>query len=179
MGPKKKMEPIQDTIQHRKWLTMSSRSRNNSASAIYGWTIIASNSMYAIYQNAYLTVVDGPRSNRQNGLFGVSNPRTRCQTTAQLAGQQWMSTLRNPQTLIQGSPWITRGWTYQEAIASPRLLIFTEEQVYFECKAMRCWESTHIPLDTHHRKGKTRFRDNRWEPIFCQYTRNATEFEGR
>ncbi|GFF50735.1 hypothetical protein IFM58399_08886 [Aspergillus lentulus] len=135
--------------------------------------------MYAIYQNAYLTVVDGAGSNRQNGLFGVSKPRTGCQTTVQLAGQQWMSTLRNPQCLIQASPWITRGWTYQEAIASPRLLIFTEEQVYFECKAMRCWESTHIPLDAHHIKGKSRFRDNLWEPIFCQYTRKATEFEGR
>lgn len=136
-------------------------------------------SMYAIYQNAYLTVVDGAGSSRQNGLFGVSKPRTGRQTTVQLAGQQWMSTLRNPQCLIQASSWITRGWTYQEAIASPRLLIFTEEQVYFECKAMRCWESTHIPLDAHHIKGKSRFRDNLWEPIFCQYTRKATEFEGR
>jgi hypothetical protein len=135
--------------------------------------------MYAIYENAYLTVVDGAGSNRRNGLFGVSKSRTGCQTTVQLARQQWMSTLRNPQSLIQGSPWIRRGWTYQEAIASRRLLIFTEEQVYFECKAMRCWESTHIPLDTHHRKGKTRFLDNLWGPIFCLYTRNATEYEGR
>jgi hypothetical protein len=43
-------------------------------------------SMYAICQNAYLTVVDGAGSNRQNGLFGVSKPRTGCQTTVQLAG---------------------------------------------------------------------------------------------
>ncbi|KAL3472848.1 HET-domain-containing protein [Aspergillus californicus] len=136
-------------------------------------------SMYAIYKNAYLTVVDGAGSNRQNGLFGVSKPRTGYQTTILIAGEQWISTLRNPQRLIEGSPWITRGWTYQEAIASPRLLIFTEEQLYFECKEMRFWESLHIPLETHQGKKMSRFKKSLCEPMFCQYTRNPTEFEGR
>ncbi|KAL5337419.1 HET-domain-containing protein [Aspergillus crustosus] len=136
-------------------------------------------SMYAIYKNAYLTVVDGAGSNKENGLFGVSRPRTGCQSTIQLAEQQWISTLRNPQSLIEDSPWITRGWTYQEAIASSRLLIFTEEQVYFECEVVRCWESIHFPLETHHQKNKSRLQERLYEPIFCQFTRNATAFEGR
>ncbi|RLL98086.1 hypothetical protein CFD26_106585 [Aspergillus turcosus] len=137
------------------------------------------NSMHRIYKNAYLTVVDGAGYSRHNGLYGISKQRNVSQTTLQLAGRLWISTLGNPQTLVQNSPWITRGWTYQEAIASPRLLIFTEEQIYFECKAMRCWESIHIPLDCHHRKDKLRFLDSLCEPLFCQYTRNPKEFDGR
>ncbi|KAE8422865.1 heterokaryon incompatibility protein-domain-containing protein [Aspergillus pseudocaelatus] len=137
------------------------------------------NSMYAIYNNAYLTVVDGAGSDMHCGLFGVSMPRTRSQVRVQFGDQSWISTLRNPQALILNCPWNSRGWTYQEAIASPRLLIFTEEQVYFECKAMRCWESLYISLDSHHCRNKSTFKDSLCEPIFCQETRNPTEFEGR
>ncbi|KAE8374900.1 HET-domain-containing protein [Aspergillus bertholletiae] len=135
------------------------------------------NSMHAIYNNAYLTVVDGAGSDMHCGLSGISRPRTGGQVRVQFGGQLWISTLRNPQTSIQNSPWNSRGWTYQEAIASPRLLIFTEEQVYFECKAMRCWETLYISLDSHHCKNKSQFKGSLCEPLFCQETRNPTKFE--
>lgn len=32
------------------------------------------------------------------------------------------------------TPWMHRGWTFQEKALSPRCLIFTEEQVYWECR---------------------------------------------
>jgi hypothetical protein len=44
---------------------------------------------------------------------------------------------------IQSSAWITRGWTYQEAVLSRRCLFFTDEQVYFVCKQMTCCEAIH------------------------------------
>lgn len=135
--------------------------------------------MHAIYNNAYLTVVDGAGSDMHSGLSGVSRRRAGDQIKVQLDGQPWISTLRNPQTLVLKSPWNSRGWTYQEAIASPRLLIFTEEQAYFECKAMRCWESLYIPLDNYHQKTRSSFKETLCEPLFCQETRNPTEFEGR
>jgi hypothetical protein len=46
--------------------------------------------------------------------------------------------------------WSTRGWTFQERQMSPRLLLFSENELYFECNQCRtneagaCW----TPLDT-------------------------------
>lgn len=37
---------------------------------------------------------------------------------------------------------MTRGWTYQEGLLSKRRIFFTDEQVYFECDARHCFEST-------------------------------------
>ena len=37
---------------------------------------------------------------------------------------------------------MSRGWTYQEGLLSKRRIFFTEEQVYFECDASHCFEST-------------------------------------
>jgi hypothetical protein len=42
---------------------------------------------------------------------------------------------------LKNSVWITRGWTYQEAILSRRCLFFTEQQVYFVCRSMSCSEA--------------------------------------
>ena len=38
------------------------------------------------------------------------------------------------------SKWLTRGWTYQEAVFSRRCIIFAEEQVFFQCGTMSCAE---------------------------------------
>ncbi|KAF2875611.1 hypothetical protein BDV95DRAFT_278738 [Massariosphaeria phaeospora] len=45
-----------------------------------------------------------------------------------------------PIKLIQESIWMARAWTYQEALLSTRRLIFTEEQLYFECQGYYCTE---------------------------------------
>jgi hypothetical protein len=37
-------------------------------------------------------------------------------------------------TILNASPWRTRGWTFQEEFLSQRLLIFTEQEVLFRCK---------------------------------------------
>jgi hypothetical protein len=39
-----------------------------------------------------------------------------------------------------------RGWTYQEALLSRRRLCFTDEQVYFECESMYCYEVFDAPV---------------------------------
>ncbi|KAI9929497.1 hypothetical protein AWENTII_009234 [Aspergillus wentii] len=136
-------------------------------------------SMYAIYNNAYLTVVDGAGSNMHNGLVGVSTPRTGNQEVIKLAEKSWVSTLSNPTFLFAKSAWNSRGWTYQEAMASPRLLIFTREQVYFECKAMIGWESLHIPLDAYHIKQRSRLKRGLREPVFCLETARPKHYDDR
>ena len=37
--------------------------------------------------------------------------------------------------------WGRRGWTFQEALLSPRCLYVSDHQVYYDCKAMQCSES--------------------------------------
>lgn len=63
--------------------------------------------------------------------------------------------LRTNTEIVGDSCWFTRGWTFQEAVLSQRWLIFTPEQVYWECRQGTwredaCWE---LPL--HHQKGQT------------------------
>lgn len=44
-----------------------------------------------------------------------------------------ISTMEDPRVSIRNSDWATRGWTYQEGILSNRRLVFTKQQVYWEC----------------------------------------------
>ncbi|KAK0716016.1 heterokaryon incompatibility protein-domain-containing protein [Lasiosphaeris hirsuta] len=72
--------------------------------------------------------------------------------------------LRTNIEIIGDSRWFTRGWTFQEAILSRRWLIFTPEQVYWECRQATwredaCWE---LPL--WHQKGQTII----YEPAFYE-----------
>ncbi|KAH3995743.1 hypothetical protein HBI56_146050 [Parastagonospora nodorum] len=48
----------------------------------------------------------------------------------------------------------TRGWTFQEAALNRRRLVFTEDQLYFECRTMNCSESAHYPLGQMHVESK-------------------------
>ena len=63
-----------------------------------------------------------------------------------------VSTLRDPRISILNSVWWTRGWMYQEGIISRCRLVFTEEQVYWECDGMVTHESLHLPLRMLHTK---------------------------
>jgi hypothetical protein len=58
--------------------------------------------------------------------------------------------------VISESHWSTRGWTFQEAILGRRRLVFTDDQVYFQCQRMNCFESLHHPLQDIHLKDKSK-----------------------
>ncbi|RYP53176.1 hypothetical protein DL768_001769 [Monosporascus sp. mg162] len=47
-----------------------------------------------------------------------------------------VSSMREPRVTIRNSEWATRGWAYQKGVLSKRRLVFTEEQVYWECRGM-------------------------------------------
>jgi hypothetical protein len=53
---------------------------------------------------------------------------------------------------------IRRAWTLQGSLLAPRRLVFTKDQVYFECNAMNCFENLCSPLDMLHTKAKDKFR---------------------
>ncbi|PHH89267.1 hypothetical protein CDD83_6386 [Cordyceps sp. RAO-2017] len=61
-----------------------------------------------------------------------------------------VSTMRDPREAIRASEWATRGWTYQEGVLSRRCLVFTPEQMYWECRGMAVAESVQLPIPALH-----------------------------
>ncbi|KAN0103418.1 Heterokaryon incompatibility protein (HET) domain containing protein [Hyaloscypha variabilis] len=103
-----------------------------------------------IYRSAEFTIVAAAGNDQSTGLPGVGEKLRRTQPTARIGNLQIISSMAHPHHSIRSSIWWTRGWTYQEAVLSQRLLVFTENQVYFECNAMNCFESIQNNLDLTH-----------------------------
>jgi hypothetical protein len=103
--------------------------------------------MDLIYEGAYCTIVAASGYTDQNGLPGISIPR-HVQPSFSRNGcdVHFASSLPDPQAVITSSKWNTRAWTFQEALCSARRLVFTQHQVYFECKAMHTCEAVELPL---------------------------------
>ena len=105
------------------------------------------NQMDRVYSSAVITLIAAAGDSAWDGLPGVLSTLRRTQPHAMVRGRLLASTLRTPEKTIGSSRWATRAWTYQEAALSKRRLIFTEEQVFFECKHMTCCEDRVVPLD--------------------------------
>ncbi|KAM0794925.1 heterokaryon incompatibility protein-domain-containing protein, partial [Usnea florida] len=98
------------------------------------------NQMDKVYLCAVITIVAAAGENADYGLPGVSDTLRRAQPYAVVRGQLLASTMRSSPVAIRSSRWATRGWTYQEAALSRKRLVFTDDQVFFECKGMSCSE---------------------------------------
>ncbi|KAI1383102.1 HET-domain-containing protein [Hypoxylon trugodes] len=89
--------------------------------------------MGRIYNQASLTIIAAAGSDPDYGLSGVSRERDEIPSRTfwnwRIDGFH-----AHPSETIRKSVWMTRSWTYQEALLSRRRLIFTDEQVYFECQ---------------------------------------------
>ena len=117
--------------------------------------------MDIIYQNADLTIIAAIGDDPTYGLPGVSLRKRKPKhlTTCSKIGKHFLiSTEAWPKEAVKGTKWKTRAWTYQEALLSRRRLLFTEEQMYFECYGMYCGESVHFPLQAMHRKDMQGFK---------------------
>ncbi|RYC54011.1 hypothetical protein CHU98_g12196 [Xylaria longipes] len=114
--------------------------------------------MHIIYEKAELTIVSACGIDQNDGLAGTSTPRLGAQITTKL-GEANLSWVIDPHRSIRSSRWSTRGWTFQEAVLARRRLVFTKEQIYFECNAMSCCENLHAPLDSLHIKTRTKIKD--------------------
>ncbi|KAK1855402.1 tol protein [Colletotrichum chrysophilum] len=115
--------------------------------------------MDSIYQNAELTIIAAAGSDPTYGLPGMSSRLREPYPTVAVRGINIISTLEHPHSSIQSSKWSERGWTLQEAVLSRRRLVFTDDQVYFECTAMNCHESLASPLDKLHVRDRSKFRN--------------------
>ena len=99
------------------------------------------NQMDLIYHNAELTIVAAAGNNQGHGLPGIdSRPRT-VQRVARAGRYKIIETLADPDYKIRDSTWFTRAWTFQEGLLCRRSLVFTDDQLYYECSAMNCHEA--------------------------------------
>ena len=89
--------------------------------------------MNYIYQGAFLTLIAAAGKDPHFGLPGVGKQSRPIQPKAQAGPYVVVSTLTDPRHKIRTSPWASRAWTYQEGYFSCRRLIFTDQQVYYEC----------------------------------------------
>lgn len=107
--------------------------------------------MGTIYERAEVTIIAAAGSGATYGLPGVRSTPRKPQSKVELSdGSILVSTLQNPRGEILRSDYSTRGWTYQEGILSNRRLVFTDHQVYWECRCMAVHESICLPLHLVH-----------------------------
>ena len=106
--------------------------------------------MNVIYRNAVVTLIAAAEDGQDEGPAGINPPRRTGQRAVVVNNVLLMSPLRPVQDVVRQSRWATRGWTYQEAFLSRRRLIFTRQEVYFECEVMNCRESVSMLLPQAH-----------------------------
>jgi len=115
-------------------------------SDLKGETIPDSGYMDLIYQRAEVVIIATFGKDPTAGLPGVSTVPRIYQPHATIGNYALASTMRRPRDLIMTSAWATRGWTYQEALLAQRRLVFTEEQVYYECWTMNRREAVDLQI---------------------------------
>ncbi|KAI7779952.1 hypothetical protein LA080_000165 [Diaporthe eres] len=101
--------------------------------------------MHHIYGGSSMTIIAAAGHGPDHGLPGVST-RRRPPPVVRLPDRTLFATLPDPKLLVDTSAWSTRGWTFQEGLLARRRLVFTDQQVYFECGETgdaEAWEECH------------------------------------
>ncbi|KAI1768195.1 heterokaryon incompatibility protein-domain-containing protein [Hypoxylon sp. FL1150] len=90
--------------------------------------------MGSIYSHASLVVIAASGKDAHAGLPGVAGNRKIWQYKQNvgdfplITAQPWVA------QAVKRTTWNTRGWTFQEAALARRTLVFTENQVYWNCQ---------------------------------------------
>ncbi|KAI5464940.1 heterokaryon incompatibility protein-domain-containing protein [Mariannaea sp. PMI_226] len=117
--------------------------------------------MDEIFEGAIFAIIAACGRDANSGLPGVGQTSRPAQPKYEFVNSDvtLVSSLQDPRLAIQNSAWYTRGWTYQEGLLARRRLIFTEQQMYWECEGMCCPESLVLPLDLYHDSEEQRMCD--------------------
>ncbi|KAH7466711.1 hypothetical protein FOMA001_g15884 [Fusarium oxysporum f. sp. matthiolae] len=116
--------------------------------------------MDLIYLGAQLTIIAAAGEDPNHGLPGIDGTLRVNQQSIRIGDIFIIQTLPHASWSLHKSRWATRGWTYQEGTLSKRRLIFTAQQVLYECKSMHCTEALDLSLDALHTKRRDRFRSH-------------------
>jgi hypothetical protein len=102
--------------------------------------------MDAIYQQATVTIIAAAGTNAHYGLPGVGKT-FRNPTVSVSIHNERLTAIPKLELRPDNCRWISRAWTYQEGLLSVRRLVFTDDQLYFECQGCYCAEMLDIPLE--------------------------------
>ncbi|KAK8093561.1 HET-domain-containing protein [Apiospora hydei] len=91
-------------------------------------------SMGRIYDGAELTIVAACGEDASHGLPGVARHPRRTTSSFLLDDCIVQSYRKNTSAAVEYSRWNCRGWTFQEAYLSRRLLFVGEDQYVFQCR---------------------------------------------
>ena len=92
---------------------------------------------------ASLTIIGASLCSANDLLPGVEpNSRPKLQRSEVVKGIRYLTGQPTPRSAVHVSKWSTRGWTFQEEFLSPRCLIFSPYQVYFQCMVGSVCEDT-------------------------------------
>ena len=99
-----------------------------------------------VFQNALFTIIAASGSDCDAGLPGIrSGTRFKRQQLVEAGNITLVSSVQHPYEKIltpETSKWARRAWTFQEELLSRRRLIFTDEQVWWQCpRATWCEQS--------------------------------------
>lgn len=90
--------------------------------------------MDLIYLHACLTIVAGDGVDSNAGLSGfLPGSRSFNQNVVEIAGLRFISCTAPILKAFDAIKWHSRAWTYQEFMLSKRLLVFSDQQVYYNC----------------------------------------------
>ena len=104
--------------------------------------------MNTIYEGAYLTIIAAAGEDAGAGLPGATpNSRDTRQHFEVVDGMRLAVAMPTLTQQIAESRWASRAWTYQEGIMCQRYLIFTNQQVYWECRQAAFCEAIEEPIE--------------------------------
>jgi len=111
--------------------------------------------MDSIYQSADVTIIAACGQDCHYGLPGINGTRRAFQRAVKIGQVSVFSSMLHPHHHVQSSKEVGRGWTLQEAALSTHRLVFTNDQLYFECNSTHCSESVEPNLNLiHNSNGK-------------------------
>ncbi|KAI2473125.1 heterokaryon incompatibility protein-domain-containing protein [Annulohypoxylon bovei var. microspora] len=100
--------------------------------------------MGAIYGNAVLTIIAADTDSEEGlpGLKGASGSRKMEQKVIPFGKEQLIVRNTSEFSMISGTPYYDRGWTYQEYTNSGRKLLFNQNELHWECSCSNWHEET-------------------------------------
>jgi hypothetical protein len=103
--------------------------------------------MGSVYKCAALTIVAAAGEDANAGLYGMrSTPRGATQVFETVDGITLIHCGKTMLQALRESKWNTRGWTLQEDYFGQRKLVFTAEQVFYDCRACG-WCENQVNID--------------------------------
>lgn len=100
------------------------------------------NNMGLIYRSAQVTIIATAGEDELTGLPGVETCRP-AQVSFEIGDFTILGVPPTTYHVNTQTNWATRAWTVQEELFSPRRFYVTDDQVFFACSSMQCFESLH------------------------------------